>query len=309
MSLVSHLRQTLRKNNTAIHVYRLIKIICLDPLNAGKRWHFIKRYLWWYLWAMPRNKQTEVRLQNGMITRVFADSDSGHSNLFTRNVDYYDTLFIRSVLKQGDFIVDAGCNVGNRTLVLADMLGGGLLLDANPQCLQRAQANFQRNHLNMHDFYFQAEAVGAEKGVLYFSDLGGTHCSNHILTETDAKTQKGLAVPVTTIDGALAALGNPPCHFLKFDLEGFDLEGLKGAEKTLRSGQVKLVEFERWASVPLEPFLTFFEALNWKVFALNEQGLPSFESHFLQTNRNLFAMSESALHSYLKRKQLHLQQA
>lgn len=288
-ALFSQLRERLKGFPLAIHLYRMIKVIWLDPLNRGQRLKYLGQYLYWFGWARPRGKTLITRLENGMRTKVYPDSDSGVSQLFTRNVDYYDDMFLRRQLRAGDFIVDAGCNVGNRTLALADLIGGALLLDANPLCLQRMAENYQLNKLPLERFVRVAKAVGAEPGVLYFSDMGGTHCSNQVIPAEQAQQSKAVEVPVTTIDAELAALGQPPCQYIKFDLEGQDLEGLKGAEQTLRQGQVRLVKFERWRNRPLQGFLDFFANLNWEVFALDDQGKVSQDPRLLQSRSNLFA--------------------
>jgi len=290
------LRQFLKKFSWALFLYRLFKIVLMEPLNRGRRFEFCRRFLWWYLWAKPRQIPTLILLENGMKSKVYPDSDSGVSNIFTRNVDYYETQFIRSLLKPGDFIVDAGCNVGNRTLILADLIGGALLFDANPICLERLRENFSLNQIDMTHYYPLASAVGAEKGSLYFSDMGGTHCSNHIVSPTEALASR--EVPLTTVDLELASLNESPCRFIKFDLEGFDLDGLKGAEQTLRSGQVYLVEFERWSTVPLIGFSEFFGALGWVIFSLDTQGKPTQDPDIISVKSNLFAMSKERLATY-----------
>lgn len=286
--MLKRLREKLRTFAPALHAYRMVKIVWLEPLNRGQRLSRLSGYLHWYFKAQPSGHAVVTRLENGMRTQVMPDSDSGVSQLFTRNVDYYDDKFIRSVLRPGDFIVDAGSNVGNRTLALADVLGGALLLDANPLCLQRMVTNFRLNRLPLDKYIRVAKAVGAEPGTLTFSDFGGTHCSNQVV-EAGRAEGPVVEVPVTTIDAELEKLGNPPCRYIKFDLEGHDLEGLKGAEKTLRRGDVELVKFERWQSRPLQGFLDFFAELGWEVFALDDRGEVSFDAKLLERRSNLFA--------------------
>lgn len=291
--LLSSLRARLRQVGPAVHLYRIVYLVLLDPLNRGQRLRRVGAYLHWFLWAKPRGRQVLVHFENQLRSRVYADSDSGVSQIFTRNVDYYDDRFIRSFLRPGDFIIDAGCNVGNRTLALADIIGSALLLDANPLCLERVQENILLNELSPARFEGIAKAVGAETGSLYFSDFGGTHCSNQALDNQAEGASQGHEVPVTTIDTEMERLGQPACRFIKFDLEGHDLQGLQGAEQTLRRGDVVLVKFERWASRPLEPFLAFFAQLNWEVFALDSQGRPSQRRSLLNRSSNLFAMPKA----------------
>jgi FkbM family methyltransferase len=221
---MSKLRATLKRVPLFIHLYRMVNAIWLEPLNSGRRLGFTARYLRWYCLDKPAGRSATITLANGMRSKVYADSDSGVSNLFTRNVDFHETAFIRNLLTPGDFVVDAGCNVGNRTLALADIIAGALMLDANPACIERVQENFGLNQIDMGRYTLVTKAVSDTPGVATFSDLGSASCQNQIV-----------------VDGELAALGHPPVRYIKVDCEGFDLQVLQGASKTLRSGTVVVV--------------------------------------------------------------------
>jgi len=289
------MRNFLAKVPLAVHVYRLVKVVMADPLNRGFRARFVYRYLLWFGYQRPTGQRTLATLANGMRSWVYADSDAGVSYLFTRNVDYYDDIFVRKILHAGDFIVDAGCNVGNRMLGLADIIGGALLLDANPLCLERLTENLELNHLDPNRFHQVPQAVGAEVGILSFSDLGATDCSNHVLDDVEAPAAHDSIrrVPVTTIDTEVLALGNPACAYIKLDLEGYDLEGLRGARQTLTENQVRLVKFERWQSVALEPFENFFQEIDWVLVGLDHRGTPTIDRRVILRVANLFGMPRS----------------
>ncbi len=286
-------REFLKQFPLAIHLYRFINAIWLEDLNQGYKLSYSYKYLCWYLWQKPRKQNRRVRLLNGMKTRVYWDSDAGVSHLFTHNVDFYESLFIRKFLKPGDFVIDAGCNVGNRTLALADIISGALMIDANPICIERLQENFQINRIDLSAYHLLAKAVGAQPGWVHFSDQGASSCQNHIILEkpAEAKTRR---VEMVTLDGAMATIGQTHCRFIKLDLEGFDLDGLQGARQTLENAGVALVEFERWKHLPLESFIAFFSDLDWQVLCLDRKGRTTQQSHELSQARNLFALSPQA---------------
>jgi FkbM family methyltransferase len=284
------LKQRIGRNPIVFHVYQLLFRVLLEPLNRGHRWEFFKRYLRWYLLDKPRGNTVEITLFNGMKSLVHPDSDSGVSSIFNRNVDYHETVFIRKQLDKGDFIVDAGCNVGNRSLALADLAGGALMIDANPNCIARARENFAINHIPLDNFHFLQRAVGEQPGTVEFPDDDGTCCQNRI-----GETGPGdgmIQVPMVTLDDAVASIGNPPVAFLKTDLEGYDLSALKGARKLLSSGSLKLVVFERWPSTRLEEFLDYFADFGWEVFAIDSNGIGKSPEQLL-ASRNLLAMPAS----------------
>jgi FkbM family methyltransferase len=238
---------------------------------------------------MPANHSYQITLLNGMKSTVYPDSDSGVSNIFTKNVDFYKLDFIRKILKKGDFIIDAGCNVGNRTLALADIIDGALLIDANEICIERLKKNFDLNNLDLSKFHLVCKAVGNERKTVQFSDIGGTSCSNKII---DSQTEKCSlkSIEMTTLDYEMEKIGNPSCAFIKTDLEGYDIDGLSAVTKTLQNNNVKLVMFERWEKTPMKTYLDFFNNLNWIVFALDSNGKPTISKQFIESEEDLLAM-------------------
>ena len=271
-----------------LHMHRIFKIILGDPLNKNSKFELLINYLKWYGYQKPMKHVTYVTLQNGMKSIVHPDSDSGVSNIFTKNVDYFENVFVRRNLEADDFICDAGCNVGNRTLVLADIIGGALLIDANSRCLGRITKNFALNRIPMDNIHIRVNAVGSKKESVFFSDMGGTSCQNRIVT-SDVKDKLCRKVEMTTVDDEMAELWNPPCAYIKFDLEGYDLQGLYGARKTLANSAMKFVKFERWPDVDIEPFRVFFDSIGWVIFAIGTDGWPSFDDELINSSNNLFA--------------------
>ncbi len=272
------------------HLYRIRHHILLDPVNKGRRLSYLWDYMRWQLRAKYGDRKWTISFDNGLRSYVYPypDHDAGEMNIWTRNVDFHDTVLVRRVLRKGDRIVDAGCNVGNRTWALADMLGGALLIDAGAAAIARVQENRGLNGLAPEDFITIHKAVGERPGVVRFTDEGGAYTRNRVLEQTVAPAQVPVVeVEMTTIDAEVEKLGWRPTY-LKIDVEGQDLPALRGALKTLRSGSVRLVKFEHNASEPLPPLLEFFHALDWKVFTLHK-GQISVDPLHLAQEMNLFA--------------------
>ncbi len=281
------IKQSLGKNPVVFHSYQLLFRVLLEPRNKGQRLKFLNNYMKWFLVQKPRGEVVQVTLDNGMKSRVHPDSDSGVAYLFNQNVDYLETKFIRESLAAGDFIVDAGCNVGNRTLALADIVSGGLLLDANPNCVSRARENLELNGLPLENFNIRQCAVGETECEVEFPDDSGTSCQNQI--SDGAQSGNTIKVQMVTLDSLLESMNNPPVAFLKTDLEGYDLAALKGANKLLSSDSLKLVFFERWPSSALSDFIDYFASHGWEVFALDKDGRPDKQPQLLTQRKNLFA--------------------
>jgi hypothetical protein len=91
-------------------------------------------------------------------------------------------------------------------------------------------------------------ALGAEAGTVYLNESVADDTTNHIAST-------GTAVQQDTLDSFTDAL--PQIDFLKIDVEGYELEVLKGATATLEKTKCLYIEFipsqlERCGSNPEE---------------------------------------------------------
>jgi len=279
------------------HSKRIYYSIFREKLNRGLQFKYLYNYVKWYFYLKPLHKKYTIKLENNMLSVVYPDSDSGESNIFTKNVDFYENQFIRKHLQKNDFIIDTGCNVGNRTLVLADIISGSLLIDANQECLNRVNSNFLLNNINMENYHLVNKAVGSKCGSVFFTDFGGTSCLNKIDNKNGSNKIK---VEMTTIDEEMKNIGNPQCSYIKFDLEGYDLEGIKGSINTLKNPSMKFIKFERWKNIPYLDFKYLLNEINWIIFTINSELTPILNENELENSFNLFACSKLNFNSLLK---------
>jgi FkbM family methyltransferase len=271
------------------HAKTIKRDILNEPLNRGRRIKLLSNYLLWHL-VLKKRRSWVLTLENGYktIVKPVPDDDAGAIGIWNRNMDYHDTILARNILKKGDFIVDAGCNVGNRTLALADLLGGALLIDAGKEAVARTREHLALNQLDPEKFIVIYKAVGDMEGIVRFTNRGGASTLNKVV-EHGAADVNTVEVEMTTIDKEVQHWGKEPAY-IKIDVEGNDLNALKGALRTLQSGAVKLVKFENLNTNPLEPILDFFKMLEWRVFAIDGRGIPSTDPEKLTSDMNLFAM-------------------
>jgi FkbM family methyltransferase len=145
-------------------------------------------------------------------------------------------------VRPNDVVVEAGANIGTHTVPLAQAVGSqGLVYAFEPQrvVFQTLCANVSLNSLS--NVICRQQAVGAAAGeivvplldaraTLNFGGLGlGTY-------------QRGERVPVATIDD----LALPACRLMKIDVEGMEIDVLKGAAETIqRLKPVLYVENDR----------------------------------------------------------------
>ncbi len=274
------------------HLFVIRKDILMEPLNKGRRFKFFLNYIIWNLFYKYNGKQWIVEFENGLksIVEPFPDHDAGEVNIYTRNVDFYDILLIRSIINKEDYVIDAGCNIGNRTLAIADVIKGALLIDAGKAAIQRTKKNLSLNNLESDNFITLYKAVSDKMGKVFFSNLGGASTINKVVDENYVGEKE--EVIVTTLD---ELVNNYPFNFsfIKIDVEGQDYKTLLGAKQILKEKKVKLIKFEHNLEDPLEPIVQLFVDNNWKIFGLNKQGNISEDRNLLNINMNLFACPEN----------------
>jgi FkbM family methyltransferase len=270
-------------------------VIWTDPLNRGKRIQFTLQYLYWHAYAKFR-RDWILTLENGMrtIVRRYPDNDSGEVGIYTRNMDYHEMQFVRKFLPGGTYMIDAGCNVGNRTLALADRLEGAFLFDAGVTASRRTLEHMQLNKLDPQKFRVIHKAIGATPGKVYFTNLGGASTLNKIVT-TAADTASVEEIELTTIDLELRNFDGV-VSFLKVDVEGHDYEALLGASSLLHNPALRLVMFERIQDDDLKRMLALFPENDWKIVTLDDSGKPTDTEDYIGRNLNLFAVRREFLY-------------
>lgn len=151
---------------------------------------------------------------------------------------------LRQLLRPRDCIVDIGANVGYHTVAFAKAIAPGgcvVAFEPQPRVFHLLCANTTINGLaNVRLF---PAACGAEAGSLWFPELDYTREANvgafslenarGIEQEMVKSTGQriGQQVPIVTLDETYDL---PALRLLKIDVEGMELDVLRGAEKTIR---------------------------------------------------------------------------
>jgi len=167
---------------------------------------------------------------------------------------YFDHIYDRI----GDFIsqpswtvFDVGANVG---LFAVQQARRGALVYAfepNPDCYRRMSKTVAQNGLIGMVRLFD-EAVGAEVGsvmltvpavsMMKSSPMTST-TTGSILPITEYPTAHSFSVRVTSLDYVVSSLDVTRIELLKIDVEGAEIEVLRGAEKTLEKVERIIIEY------------------------------------------------------------------
>ena len=154
-----------------------------------------------------------------------------HDTYVGRSLDLYgeysegEVELFRQILQPGQFVVEAGANIGAHTVFLAQHVGpSGAVMAFEPQRLvfQTLCANLALN--NIPNVICFNNALGAEPGSARVPLINYWRESNFGAFALGGY-QEGEQVPVVTLDSLKLAR----CNFLKADVEGMELQVLQGA--------------------------------------------------------------------------------
>ncbi|WP_022705044.1 FkbM family methyltransferase [Pseudorhodobacter ferrugineus] len=143
--------------------------------------------------------------------------------------------------------LDVGANIGLTTLLMDQSFKGGRVLafEPHPVTFGQMDRNISANQTGTNRIETFNFALGKADGEVLFRDVDQYNTGNSFLLEGSlAAAQDAIRVPVRTLDG----FDGTPDHIdlMKIDVEGFELDVLKGAEATLARVDTVLIEFNHW---------------------------------------------------------------
>jgi FkbM family methyltransferase len=153
----------------------------------------------------------------------------------------------RSVIRPGMVALDVGANVGAYSLLLGQWVGPGgrvFAFEPAPTPFKGLVRHVRLNHLEqvVHPV---ASAVGAAQSTAPLV-LASTAGESRLARSAEGQAGQGQAgtidVPVISIDTFCAAEQIAP-DFIKVDVEGAELDVLRGARETIRRGRGRLALF------------------------------------------------------------------
>lgn len=180
----------------------------------------------------------------------------------------------RCSIEKGKTVVDVGAHVGFFTLKAARTVeerGSVIAIEPEPENANLLRENVNRN--NLSNVEIQEIVAGDEKGKtkLYEAPRSAWH-------STVKPTVEYIEVNMNTLDNIISKLKISNPDFVKIDVEGAELEVLKGAENMLNGGDLELsiAAYHQLSSgeKEIEKIKTFLEDYDMKTTAYYLDGGP-----------------------------------
>lgn len=148
----------------------------------------------------------------------------------------------RSVVRPGMVALDVGANVGAYSLLLGQWVGPAgkvFAFEPAPKPFNGLVRHVRLNHLE-RIIHPVPSAVGAARSTAPLL-LASTAGESRLATSVEGQ-DRTIDVPVTSLDAFCAAEQIAP-DFIKVDVEGAELDVLRGARETIRRGRGRLTIF------------------------------------------------------------------
>ena len=152
-------------------------------------------------------------------------------------LDYWDERAIKRSIGPGSVCFDVGAHIGYYSLLLSKLVGPtGRVISFEPMPYTNSflRRNLQNN--NIRNVTVEQAAVGVSNGSVRMGSP-----SDGRLGQSSISDSGSTEVRCTTIDLEVARLGLDRLDFIKMDVEGFELQALTGASRTIHRFRPKIM--------------------------------------------------------------------
>lgn len=208
----------------------VVRFIWKHPANEKARSRALARAVRFQASGRLLHRRTLARL--GERSSVWAEIHrTGSSKVVYANPpDHPEMLVWRQMLRPGDLFVDVGANIGYYSIWAAEQGASVIALEPAADTFTLLTENVI---LNGYAIHAMQAAAGPRCGTALFTSGGDT--VNHFDPQGNVET------PMVTVD---SVVNNRIVAGLKIDVEGFEIEVLKGCERALSEHRIKLVQLE-----------------------------------------------------------------
>jgi FkbM family methyltransferase len=146
-------------------------------------------------------------------------------------------------IKNGDIILDMGGNIGQTAMMMAKFAGKTskvFSFEPFPETYEKFVTNLELNPELKDNVSIENCALGNTVSVLQMYRDCETNSGSNRMVSKESVSKELIQVPVSTIDIFVQENNLTKLDLIKIDVEGFEMNVLKGAENTLKKFHPKL---------------------------------------------------------------------
>lgn len=182
----------------------------------------------------PGNAEFEQLVPGGARIALRYRETLGLSSLLYGTFEFAELCFVEKALMRGDTALDIGANVGIFSLVMAVAVGAEgrvYSFEPLPANVARLRRNLGRNGFD--DTFVFSLALGEADGRTRLRLASDPAYPSLHAVEGGLADGTEVAVEVRRLDSVWEELGKPRVAFVKMDVEGAEMDVLRGASKFL----------------------------------------------------------------------------
>ena len=209
---------------------QVVKYVWQHPANADQRYRALLRMAHYQATARLFRRRGLARL--GERSRIWVDLHRWGASkvLYANPPDLPEMLAWRRVLGNGGLFVDIGANVGTYTIWAAELGAEVIALEPAADTFGLLQENIA---LNGYQVTAVQAAAGDHCGTARFT--AGLDAGNCLDTDGPVETR------LVTVD---SLIGDRSVTGMKIDVEGFEIDVLRGAARALAEQRIGLIQLE-----------------------------------------------------------------
>lgn len=174
---------------------------------------------------------------NGSVCRITSKQEYRHCKAFKQNKENTFVKKLQTLCKPDDIFLDVGACNGLYTISMADQVKKVIAVEPHPANHHRLMENIGLNKINNVEAY--KLAITDSEGPVNLLGDGKEAAGHGSSTIVDEATTQYRAY-ATTLDNLLEDAPN----IIKIDIEGAELQALRGAERILNSQDCRLLLIE-----------------------------------------------------------------
>ncbi len=208
----------------------VVRYVWRHPANSGRRCRALLRVVRYQARSRLLRRRAIARL--GERSRIWVDLHRTGASmvLYANPPDLPEMLVWRRVLRDGGLFVDVGANVGTYTLWAAELGAEVIALEPAADTFGLLRENIA---LNGYQVTAVQAAAGAHCGIARFS--AGRDAGNSLDPGGPVETE------LVTVD---SLIGDRHVTGMKVDVEGFEIDVLRGCARALADHRIGLIQLE-----------------------------------------------------------------
>ena len=216
---------------------QVVKFVWNHPANEGKRIRALLRAVRYQARGRLLNQRTLAQIGDHSHIWVSLHRTGASKAIYANPPDYPEMVVWQRALRPGDLFIDVGANVGSYSILAGDLGADVIALEPAPDTFALLAENVR---LNGYSVTVIQAAAGPNCGAARFT--AGQDSINRLAADGPLEIEM-VTVDSVIQDGVVAGM--------KIDVEGFEIDVLRGCERALSQQRLRLIQLE-WNSASVD---------------------------------------------------------